>query len=57
MATLTYQLVPKAEREAAAVEKRHVRDNGNLADSDQTRAAIGEHNARWHAMCDRGEAR
>lgn len=51
MSTLTYQMVPKAEREAAVAELRPVQDDGNLADSDQTRTAIGEHNARWRAIC------
>lgn len=55
LATLSYQLVPKTEREAAAIEQRPVRDDGNLADSDLTRAAIGEHNARWRAVCEAKE--
>lgn len=50
--TLSYTLVPKKEREAAAVESRPVRDDGNKADSDATRAAIGEHNARWRSVCE-----
>lgn len=51
-APLKYTLVPKAEREAAAAEGREVRDDGNKADSDVLRDQIGEHNARWRAVCD-----
>lgn len=48
---LPYTLVPKAEREAAAAEKRPVRDDGNNADSEATRAAIGEHNRIYRDIC------
>lgn len=51
-APLKYTLVPKAEREAAAAEGRPVRDDGNKADSDALRDQIGEHNARWRAVCE-----
>jgi hypothetical protein len=50
-APLPYTLVPKTEREAAAAEARPVRDDGNKADSDPTRAAIGEHNRVWREVC------
>jgi hypothetical protein len=50
--TLNYTLVPRAERDAAAAENRPVRDDGNKADSDATRASIGEHNARWRSVCE-----
>jgi hypothetical protein len=51
-APLKYTLVPKSEREAAAAEGREVRDDGNKADSDALRDQIGEHNARWRAVCE-----
>lgn len=54
-APLSYTLVPKREREAAADQERPVHDDGNVADSDPTRAAIGEHNARWRAVCEHPE--
>lgn len=50
---LPYTLVPKAEREAAAAAGRPVRDDGNVADSDATRAAIGEHNRAWRSVCEK----
>src|SRR3546814_19907543 len=46
-APLPYTLVPRAERDAAVAEGRPVRDGGNQADSDATRAALGEHNRVW----------
>lgn len=49
---LPYTLVPKAERKAAEEEGRPVRDDGNLADSERTRAAIGEHNRSWREICE-----
>ena len=49
---LPYTLVPKAEREAAVAEGRPVRDDGNLADSDATRAAIGAHNRAFRSVCE-----
>lgn len=52
---LPYTLVPKAEREAAAAEDRPVRDDGNQADSNPTRAAIGEHNRIWRDICENRE--
>lgn len=51
-APLPYTLVPRAEREAAVAEGRPVRDDGNAADSDATRAAIGEHNRAWRDICE-----
>ena len=50
-APLPYTLVPRAEREAAAAEGRPVEDDGNLADSDKTREAIGVNNERWRSVC------
>lgn len=54
--TLNYSLVPRAERDAATAQNRPVRDDGNKADSDATLAAIGEHNARWRAVCENSPA-
>lgn len=51
-APLRFTLVPRTERDAAAAEAREIRDDGNKADSDDTRTAIGEHNARWRAVCE-----
>lgn len=51
-APLSYTLVPKAEREAAAAEGRPVRDDGNRADSDATRSRVGEHNRMWREICE-----
>ena len=51
-APLPYTLVPKGEREAAEAEGRPVRDDGNIADSDALRAAIGEHNRAWRDICE-----
>ncbi|AVA13829.1 hypothetical protein C3E99_08270 [Sphingopyxis sp. MG] len=51
-APLPYTLVPKVERDAAQAEGREVHDDGNKADSDALRDQIGEHNARWRAVCE-----
>lgn len=48
---ITFAVVPRLEREAALAEGRAVRDDGNKADSDATVGEIGEHNARWRALC------
>lgn len=50
-ARMTYSVLPRVERDAAEAEKRAVRDDGNKADTPETVAQIGEHNARWRSIC------
>lgn len=48
---ITYTLVPRAERAAAAAENRPVEDDGNRADSAPTIEQIGVHNAKLREVC------
>lgn len=54
---IAYAVLPRVEREAAEREGRPVRDDGNLADTEQTQLALGEDWRVYRTTCGGGNVR